>query len=219
MPGSRGDSFIPEHSGGQIVFREFTRLNALDSTVVPNTADVTALRGHVTIPVPVFPVRSDASIIRGRADSNVPSSPPCHSLDHDSSPGPWRTSPAKWHPNFRDGKIPSGKESTCRIRQAEACPTPARPAQAVPVSRTGFSLSLYESTGSPRADFFATLGFSMLPNLAAGGFSQSVRPRRPIPFVRRSCFRFGPTGTSHETHIWTAAGNVGDLDDERLLHR
>jgi hypothetical protein len=68
---------IPEHSSGQIVFREFTRLNALDSAVVPNTADRAALRSHFTIPVPVFPVRSDASIIRGRADSNMPSTPPC----------------------------------------------------------------------------------------------------------------------------------------------
>jgi hypothetical protein len=77
MPGSRGDSFIPEHSGSQIVFREFTGLDALETAVVPNTAENTALRGHLTIPMPVFPVRGDASIILGRADSNVPSSPPC----------------------------------------------------------------------------------------------------------------------------------------------
>jgi hypothetical protein len=77
MPGSRGDSFILEHSGGQIVFREFTRLNARDSAVVPNTADRAALRSHFAILVPVFPLRSDASIIPGRADSNMPSTPPC----------------------------------------------------------------------------------------------------------------------------------------------
>ena len=37
---------IPEHSSGQIVFREFTGLNALDSAVVPNAADIAALRSH-----------------------------------------------------------------------------------------------------------------------------------------------------------------------------
>jgi hypothetical protein len=61
------------------VFREFTGLDALETAVVPDTADITALRRHVTIPVPVFPVRSDASIIPGSADGNVPSSLPGHS--------------------------------------------------------------------------------------------------------------------------------------------
>jgi hypothetical protein len=77
MPGSRGDSFIPGHSGCRIVFCECTGLNALETAVVPNMADTTALRRHFTSPVPVFPVGSDASIILARAGSNVPSAPPC----------------------------------------------------------------------------------------------------------------------------------------------
>jgi hypothetical protein len=64
---------IPEHSSCQILFREFTELNASEPAVVPDTAHRAAQRRHVTIAVPVFPLRSDTSIIVGRADSKVPS--------------------------------------------------------------------------------------------------------------------------------------------------
>jgi hypothetical protein len=54
---TRLPDLIPELSGCQIVFREFTALNALDSAAV-------------------FAFRSDASVILGRTDSDVPSAPP-----------------------------------------------------------------------------------------------------------------------------------------------
>ena len=85
---------IPEHSGCQIVFREFTELDALDSAGVTDTVANAALRRHFIIPVPVFPFVQRRLHHLGESRQQRAIHTSLQLLDHDSPQRPCRTSHA-----------------------------------------------------------------------------------------------------------------------------